>query len=269
MKIITLDNLLNQSVRTTWILFTMALLAYSCGEKSQTHIIAHRGAWKTQDLPENSIAALNHAIALGCYGSEFDVHMTKDSIPVVNHDADFMGMDIESTEYAELLAHSLSNGEKIPTLEAYLKEGLKQKGTRLILEIKKAPSGTLRTQELTRRAVAMVKALGGEEQVEYITFDFDSGALASRLSPDAQVAYLNGDKTPLEAKEAGYTGIDYNLKVFQEKPHWIEAAHKEGLTVNVWTVNAEKDMLDLIRKGVDFITTNEPEKLQALLERGI
>ena len=259
-------NIFNHSKRAAWFLLSFTLLASACGGKSETRAIAHRGAWKTQNLPENSIAALNHAIALGCYGSEFDVHMTKDSIPVVNHDPDFMGMDIERSNYADLLSLSLSNGEKIPTLEAYLKEGLKQKVTRLILEIKKAPSGTPRTLELTRKAVAMVKALGGEQQVEYITFDFDSGALASQLSPGSQVAYLNGDKTPLEAKKAGYTSIDYNLNVFKEKPHWIKEAHKEGLTVNVWTVNAEEDMLDLIQKGVDFITTNEPEKLQALLD---
>ena len=261
-----LRNLFKRSMGATWALISLSLLATSCGGESETRVIAHRGAWKAQNLPENSIAALEHAIALGCYGSEFDVHMTKDSIPVVNHDPDFMGMDIESSLYADLLALSLSNGEKIPTLEAYLKKGLEQKGTRLILEIKKAPSGTPRTLELTRKAVAMVKALGGEAQVEYITFDFDSGALASQLSPGSEVAYLNGDKTPLEAKKAGYTSIDYNLKIFKENPHWIKEAQKEGMTVNVWTVNAEEDMVDLIQKGVDFITTNEPEKLQALLE---
>jgi len=253
-------------IRRASLLLPCLFLATACGQSPKTQVIAHRGAWKAQNLPENSIAALKQAIALECYGSEFDVHMTKDSIPVVNHDADFLGMDIEQSTYAELLSPTLSNGEKIPTLEAYLKEGLKQRGTRLILEIKKAPSGTPRTLVLTRKAVEMVQALGGGDQVEYITFDFASGVLASQLSPGSQVAYLTGDKSPSEVKQAGYTSIDYNLNVFKEKPHWIEQAHELGLTVNVWTVNAEGDMVGLIDKGVDFITTNEPEKLQALLE---
>src|SRR6185369_6559713 len=39
-------------------------------------VIAHRGAWKNTGTAENSIASLNHAIDLGCQGSEFDVHMS-------------------------------------------------------------------------------------------------------------------------------------------------------------------------------------------------
>src|SRR5690606_33605057 len=73
-------------------------------------VIAHRGAWKTQNLPQNSIASLKHAIALGCTGSEFDVQMTSDHILVVNHDPDYNNMLIEETTYSELSKHTLSNG---------------------------------------------------------------------------------------------------------------------------------------------------------------
>ncbi|WAC41804.1 glycerophosphodiester phosphodiesterase family protein [Pedobacter sp. SL55] len=60
-------------------------------------VIAHRGAWKTQNLPENSIASLKEAIKIGCFGSEFDVQFTKDNIAVVNHNGDFLGKDIASS----------------------------------------------------------------------------------------------------------------------------------------------------------------------------
>ena len=43
-----------------------------------TKIIAHRGAWKEFNLPENSIAALQKAIEIKAYGSEFDVRRTLD-----------------------------------------------------------------------------------------------------------------------------------------------------------------------------------------------
>ena len=122
--------------------FVLTILVLSCSQKQESQVeknmvIAHRGAWKTQGLPENSIASLKEAIKLGCYGSEFDVHLTKDDVMVVNHDKDFMGIDIETATYEELLTKELSNGEKIPTLKAYLEEGLKQNKTKLILEIKK------------------------------------------------------------------------------------------------------------------------------------
>jgi glycerophosphoryl diester phosphodiesterase len=78
-------------------------------------VVAHRGAWKQQNLPENSIAALEHAIALKCAGSEFDVRMTKDDVLIVNHDADYHDLTIEDYNYAVLAKFKLSNGEELPT----------------------------------------------------------------------------------------------------------------------------------------------------------
>ena len=49
-------------------------------------------------------------------------------------------------------------------------------------------------------------------------------------------------------------------------PEWIAQCHDLGLLVNVWTVNAPEDMKWCIDRGVDFITTNEPELLQKMLK---
>lgn len=100
----------------------------SFGQKfnwNKNQVIAHRGAWKKNNFPQNSIASLNEAVKLGCYGSEFDVWMTADNILVVNHDPEFQGLTIEKVNYADLLTKTMSNGEKIPTLEAYLLAGKK------------------------------------------------------------------------------------------------------------------------------------------------
>ena len=80
-------------------------------------VIAHRGAWKAQGLPQNSLSSLNEAVRLGCEGSEFDVWMTSDEVLVVNHDHDFQGIDIETSTYEQLQSKQLPNGEKIPTLK--------------------------------------------------------------------------------------------------------------------------------------------------------
>ena len=50
------------------------------------HIIAHRGY--SSDRPENTIASFDLAIEKGFENIELDIHMTKDGIPVVMHDAD-------------------------------------------------------------------------------------------------------------------------------------------------------------------------------------
>lgn len=84
---------------------------------NKNQVIAHRGAWKKNNFPQNSIASLNEAVKLGCYGSEFDVWMTADNVLVINHDPEFQGLVIEKVNYADLLTKTMSNGEKIPTLE--------------------------------------------------------------------------------------------------------------------------------------------------------
>jgi glycerophosphoryl diester phosphodiesterase len=233
--------------------------------QAQSKVIAHRGAWKTQNIPQNSIASLNHAIELGCFGAEFDVHLTKDNILVINHDRDFYGIDIETSTYKDLLAIKHPNGERIPTLEEYLKEGKKQNKTRLVLELKTSAIGKERTLKATEMCVKMVKKLKMQDLVDYIFFDYDAGKLAHKLDPKADVAYLNGDIAPEQVKKDGYTGIDYNLNVYKKNPTWIKDAHEIGLTVNVWTVNTEDDMLNFINQNVEFITTDEPEKLLSLL----
>lgn len=234
-------------------------------QEAPTQAIAHRGAWKTNGLPQNSLAALHKAIELGCYGAEFDVHLTKDDVLVVNHDRDFYGMVIEDATYGELLAKRHPNGEQIPTAEEYIREGMKQKKTKLIFELKTSSKGKERTQEAVRKSVELVKKLKAKKHVEYICFDFDAGRLIKELDGKAEVAYLNGDKTPAEAKAAGYTGIDYQFNIYEQKPTWIQEAKALGLKINGWTVNDEKDMKMLIGQKIDFITTDEPEKLLKLL----
>lgn len=227
-------------------------------------VIAHRGAWKANSLPQNSIASLREAVAIGAHGSEFDVHITADDSMVVNHDNDYNGMRIEKTPYSELVSKKLPNGEKLPTLREYLVEGLKQSTTKLILEIKKADSQE-RTLELTRHAVALVKKMNAEKWVDYITFDYEAGKLVHQLAPKAEIAYLNGDVRPAQAKKDGFTGLDYNFSKYKENPQWISVAHKLGMSINAWTVNSEEDMRYMIDQNAEFITTNEPELLLQLL----
>jgi len=239
------------------LLFTLTAFA----QFNNNVIIAHRGAWKTNNLPENSIASLNSAIDLKCFGSEFDVHLTADNVIVVNHDHQFYDLDIEKSTYAQLLAKQHPNGEKMPTLQAYFTEGLKQKKTKLILEIKTSEVSLERSLQLTQLCVDMVRQLKAEKQVEYICFSFEVGIRLHELAPKAKIAYLTGDKTPAEAKAVGYTGLDYHYSVYKEHPDYITEAKKLGLTINAWTVNDKPEMESLLNQNVDFITTNEPELL--------
>lgn len=244
--------------------FSIALLALTSFEamsQNKNKVIAHRGAWKNTGVTENTIGALEHAIKLGCYGSEFDVHMSSDLVVFVHHDHAFKGTHIEKTTAAELSQIKLPDGEFMPTLEAYLKAGVKQKKTRLILEIKTSSISKERSLALATKCVELVKKMKAEKITDYIAFDFDVCLKVKELAPKAHVEYLNGDKTPAEVKAAGLSGIDYHYNVLKKNENYISEIRDLKLTTNVWTVNDEAMMKWFLEKNVNYITTNEPELL--------
>ena len=235
-------------------------------KKASTQVIAHRGAWKNTGVPENSIASLQHAIKLNCWGSEFDVHMSSDSIPFILHDHVIQGIHIEKTTAAELSQIKLSNGEPLPTLESYLVGGKNQKTTRLILEIKSSNISKDRSLALATKCVQMVQKCNVASITEYIAFDFEVCKKVKALDPTAIVTYLNGDKSPDELVAVGLDGMDYHYSVFTQHEDWLEISKRKQLITNVWTVNDVKTMRWFIERKVDYITTNEPELLIELLK---
>ena len=47
---------------------------------------------------------------------------------------------------------------------------------------------------------------------------------------------------------------------------FIQAAHEQGIRVDVWTVNSEPDMRRLLEMGVDGIITDRPDVLAQVLK---
>ena len=233
--------------------------------QAQTQVIAHRGFWKTEGSAQNSITALKKAAEAKVYGSEFDVQLTTDGVIVVNHDDTINGLTIGETNYNELKDLKLKNGEPLPTLENYLKTGKQFPDIQLILEIK--PHKT-KAQEDKAAAICvnLVKEYGLEKQVEYISFSMNICEQLVKLTPDSEIAYLEGDIAPKDIKAKGLTGIDYPYQVFEKHPEWVKEAHELGMKVNAWTVNKIKDMQKLIDLKVDYLTTNQPLEAKELIE---
>ncbi|MCI6744217.1 MAG: glycerophosphodiester phosphodiesterase [Paraprevotella sp.] len=247
------------------IFILMAALLVGLTAVAQPKIVAHRGYWRTDGSAQNSITSLQKAAAVGCYGSEFDVWLTADGVPVVFHDATIDGIRIEDTTFATLMNHRLQNGEFIPTLQQYLTEGSKIEGCQLILEIK-PHRNEVRDKRIADMCVELVRSLGLEKKTEYISFSKVVCQRLHEITPDSKVAYLNGELAPAQIKEMGLTGIDYNEKVFVKHPEWLQEAKQLGVEVNVWTVDGEENLRHHVNlEGVDLITTNDPEILKGIL----
>ena len=252
--------------------FAEMKLADSIQQINRTQIVAHRG-YHPGTVPENSLASLIEAQKLGVYGSEFDVYVTLDNVVVLYHNASFSGTEVaanskwkgvrpDSKNYDEIKDYQLANGEKLPTLDDYLEQAKKYPDTKLILEIKSHNS----SEKNMRAAVACynaVKTKNMQNQVEYIAFSYDICKKLVELDPNAMVQYLNGDKAPATVLKDGIRGIDYNYGKLTDA--WIKEANDLGMTVNVWTVNNQSQMVDFMNKGVDLITTDESEVAMKLV----
>ena len=253
--------------RKNIVLLVLSLMMSYTVKAQNNPVIAHRGAWQERVAPQNSRAALKKAIDLKCYGSEFDVHLTKDNVLVVNHDNDFLGKDIASSTYKELVELKMANGETIPTVEEFLKIGKKDNKhkTKLIYEIKTSPLGIERTKETVRKSVELVKKMKVENITEFILFDYESAKELVAIYPNAKVYSLTA-VTPDKIKNDGLSGLDFHYSVYDKNPDYIQTARSLGLKTNVWTVNKETDMNRFLDKGVDFITTDHPAQLLKLIE---
>lgn len=255
-------------------LFGLAAVVSSAtcyAQKGEPKIVAHRGFWKAvPEVPHNSIASLENAIALGCFGTEFDIWVTTDGVPVVFHDRRTKNkVTLEDVTYAELMAQDgmLANGEKIPTLDEYLAAWKKSsRKVKLIFEIKSHNS-----PERDRFAVEKVLEVVRKHKIkakhhEYIAFSREVCKALRDQKCSVPVAFLNGDLSPADAKrELGVTGIDYHIGVFRKNPEWIGEAQALGMVVNVWTVNEDADMRWFVKAGADYITTDRPDVLMEML----
>ena len=249
------------------ILAAAMLLTGSAAVAAQPKVISHSGYWTAPNSAQNSLASFTKAESVGVFGSEIDVWLTADDKLIVNHDRVYKGTDInmEKSTLKEITSIVLPNGENIPTLDAYLRLVATKPNTRLILEMKSLSD--LKREDLA--AEKIIKALRKYnllDRTDIIAFSINACLAFKKLMPDGRIFYLNGDLAPRSIKKLGLTGIDYSMSVLRKNPKWVEQAHKEGLEVNVWTVDTEEDMRYFIDLGVDYITTDYPERLQALLK---
>ena len=247
------------------LLFALTSVLGACTKGPQ--IVAHRGYWDLPGCSQNSIASLREAQRFGCWGSEFDLHLTADDVVVVNHDATIGETSIQDSPFSEVRAHTLSNGEPVSTLDEYLAQGETDRSCVLVLELK--PHKTVERESLLiDLCLEALKAHGlyKPSRAVFISFShYICQELVTR-APGFTVQYLEGDLSPEQLHAEGINGLDYHYSVFQKNPQWVEEAHALGMSVNVWTVNQEDLIREMIGLGVDQITTNDPALVRRLIK---
>jgi len=229
-------------------------------------VIAHRGA--SAIAPENTLTAFERAIILGADAIELDAKRTLDGEVVAFHDATLRRTTGADGSVASRTLHELRSldagawkseafrGERIPTLS----EVLESVGRRLLVNIEL--SDYLGAQaSLVEKVVAIVQAHRMSERV--LLSSFDSGALASaaKLAPEISRAHLFGPTwlayRDLFRRKAPVAALHPHESRVQK--HRIEAAHRSGRRVHVYTVLEEERMRAFWAWGVDGLITDLPD----------
>ncbi len=172
---------------------------------------------------------------------------------------------METAPFEELRKITLDNGERIPTLDEYLAEVRNKPKTRLILEMKSLTDYS--REDLAAEMIAeKLRKHGVLDRTDIIVFSLNAAMKFKKIFPTGvKIFYLDGDLTPKKLKKLGLSGLDYSVKVLRKHPEWVKEAHNQGLEVNVWTANTDEDMNYFINLGVDYITTDHPDKLLKLI----
>lgn len=238
-------------------------------QENRIAVVAHRGFWKAESAgkSQNSIEALAAAQKEGFWGSECDIHLTKDGEIIVNHDATIDGLKISDHLYMTLAKHLLPNGQPRPTFKEYLAQAKKHsKTTVLIVEFKK--QGSREAEDaLVEKAFDQLRSahLFDPSKVAFISFSHHICQKIAKEAPKFTNCYLSGDIAPSKLALEGINGIDYQFKKLVANPSWVKEAKELGMSVWSWTVNKREDIMKMIELGVHGITTNEPLLVRDIL----
>jgi glycerophosphoryl diester phosphodiesterase len=267
-------------------------------------VIAHRGARSL--APENTLAAARQARAVGADMWELDVSVTADGELVIMHDdtlnrtsnvqqvfperipwrvweftlAEIQKLDCgswfnQTDPFGQIKAGRVAEsdvrsyvGEPAPTLRQAL-EFTRDNHWRVNVELKQQPDEKS-SRIIVEGTVALLKELGMDDgkQVVVSSFQHDYLRTIRAANPRIPIQALTNQKIPNLSSYLTALGTDTcNPKAGAWSPQELRELGQAGIRFNVWTVNDEAEMKELIAAGVQGIFTDFPQALVALLKR--
>jgi glycerophosphoryl diester phosphodiesterase len=241
-------------------------------------VFAHRGGAKL--APENTVVAFELGLSHGVDGLELDVHLSRDGVPVVIHDATLERTTNGRGPVAALTAAELANldagahfnadrgfpfrerGHGVPTLERVLE---RCPGTRIIIEMKYG------TAALARAVVAVVQRLGAAGRVCLGSFQQEALDTVRALAPELATSASEPEaRWTLHRSWVRWPFVSARPYIaFQVperagrlrvvSPAFVRQAHREGQVVQVWVVDGESDAIRLLAWGVDGLISDRPD----------
>jgi glycerophosphoryl diester phosphodiesterase len=246
-------------------------------------VFAHRGGAAL--APENTLAAFDQAIALGVDGLELDVRLSRDGEVVVHHDATVDRTTDATGRVAAFTADELARldagyrfaagggypfrgrGVGIPRLREVL---ARYPDVPVIIELKADDAA------LAARTVGEVEAARAAGRVALASFEHSVLAAVRRLAANLPTSASTREVRGLLWRARFGTTVrhpPYRVVQVPETrgttrivtPAFVRAAHRAGVAVQVWTVDAADDMRRLLDWGVDALITDRPDVAVAVV----
>jgi glycerophosphoryl diester phosphodiesterase len=216
--------------------------------------------------PENTLAAMRLALQQGADGIELDVRLCGSGEVVVLHDPDLKRMAgvairAQDATLAQLQAHDLGGGERVPTLEEAMDLVLSA-DSQLNVEIKAdVPDEAALVVAVGR----CVRARSAAERARIVNSSFSASICraAQRELPEVAIAFLYEHASEASARPAGMEVVHPHHALLDASV--IAELHHRGLTVNTWTVNDPARAVELARAGADGIITDDVTAILAAL----
>jgi glycerophosphoryl diester phosphodiesterase len=228
-------------------------------------VFAHRGGSRLG--PENTIAAFDRGLAAGADGLELDVHLSRDGVVVVHHDATLDRTTRGTGPLARRTAAELAALD-VPTLADVL---ARYPQTPIIIELKQ-PEAAL--AEAVVRDVRRAHAAG-----RVCLGSFSVAVLRAARGMAPEIATSGGRfevRVALYRSWLGFSPGRVAYRAFQVpetsgstrvvSPRFVRLAHKAGLAVQVWTVDEPQDIRRLLSWGVDGIISDRPDVAAAVVK---
>ena len=232
---------------------------------------AHRGG--ASEVPENTMPAFAHAVSLGYRYVETDVHVTADGVLIAFHDdrldrvTDGTGV-IADLPWSVVQQAKVDGREPIPRLEDLLGEW---PDLRVNIDPKHDGAADPLADALLRTGAVDRVCVGAfsDRRVARVAARV-GGGLCTSMGP-RQVARLVSTSHGLPGS-GGLTSPCAQVPTHQGPVPLVtrkllDAAHRRGIQVHVWTIDDPVEMARLLDLGVDGIMTDRPKVLRELLEQ--
>jgi glycerophosphoryl diester phosphodiesterase len=250
------------------------------GQPGAPRIVAHQGlntqGSSTGGYP-NSMDAFRRACDIHVDALETDIHRTRDGVLVLYHDDNLDGTNtpITDVDYAEL--PKLPNGECIPRMSE-LAALSKERGIPVDFEIK--------VPGYERQIIDELHEQLTDDQFEIISFRDQAIAAVEQIDPGVRTGVLgptldgrirDGRWFPAIMRASDFfhwrpsldrmakLGADFvSINEKAATAGYLADAKRRGIHLDVWTVDDESRMRQLIDQGVAGIVTNDSDVAQRL-----